>query len=492
MERLPEYLYTPVQVQELDRRAIQDHGLPGLSLMERAGRRGWEVLLNHWPHVRRLRVLCGGGNNGGDGYVVARLARRAGLTVTVQALSDPDKLQGDAATVAKRYREEGGRIEAWNPAGLADEDVVVDALLGTGLDRPVEGRYLEALRAVKAAEVPVLAIDVPSGLNAATGAVMGEAVEAACTVTFIGLKPGLLTGAGPHCAGQLHFDDLGVPAEIYQGMKPVAALCREALRLQRLAPRQAHAHKGNFGHALVIGGDLGMGGAVRMAGEAAGRAGAGLVSLATRPAHVSAILAARPEIMAHGLEGPEGLVALLDRATAWALGPGLGQDPWGQALWDVAMQTDHPCVLDADALNLLARAPRPCPNAVLTPHPGEAARLLGVSTAEVQADRLDAARRLVERYQAVVVLKGAGSVIAAPDGGLRLATAGNPGMASGGMGDVLTGVVLGLLAQGIAPAEAAEIGVLVHARAADRAAEAGQRGLLAGDVLDALRAEVNP
>lgn len=492
MDTLPEELYTPAQVQELDRRAIQDHGLPGLSLMERAGRRGWEVLLKHWPHVRRLRVLCGGGNNGGDGYVVARLARRAGLSVRLQALSDPGQLKGDAATVARRFQEEGGGIEPWDPAGLTDEDVVVDALLGTGLDRPVEGRYREALQALKAAGVPVLAIDVPSGLNAATGAVMGEAVAACCTVTFIGLKPGLLTGAGPHCTGRLYFDDLGVPPEIYQDMAPVAALCREALLQRRLSPRPAHAHKGQFGHALVIGGDLGMGGAARMAGEAAGRTGAGLVSVATRPVHVAAILAARPELMVHGLDDAEALTPLLERATAWGLGPGLGQGEWGRRLWEAALQTDRPCVLDADALNLLAADPRPCPHAVLTPHPGEAARLLGVTVAEVQADRLAAASALVDRYQATVVLKGAGSVIAGPDTLPRLATAGNPGMASGGMGDVLTGVILGLLAQGLPAAEAAELGVLVHARAADRAAQAGERGLLAGDVLAALRAEVNP
>ncbi|WP_421621773.1 NAD(P)H-hydrate dehydratase [Alkalilimnicola ehrlichii] len=492
MNTLPEYLYTPAQVQELDRRAIQDHGLPGLSLMERAGRRGWEVLLKHWPHVRRLRVLCGGGNNGGDGYVVARLARRAGLGVRLQALSDPDRLNGDAATVARRFQEEGGQIESWDPTGLADEDVVVDALLGTGLDRPVEGRYREALRALKAAGVPVLAIDVPSGLNAGTGAVMGEAVEAHCTVTFIGLKPGLLTGAGPQCAGTLYFDDLGVPPEIYQDMAPVAGLCRDELLRRCLGPRPAHAHKGQFGHALVIGGDLGMGGAARMAGEAAGRTGAGLVSVATRPAHVAALLAARPELMVHGLDSAEGLAPLLEKATAWALGPGLGQGPWGRALWEAALRTEHPCVLDADALNLLAADPRPCPNALLTPHPGEAARLLGVTPAEVQADRLAAADALVERYRGAVVLKGAGSVIAAPGALPRLVTAGNPGMASGGMGDVLTGVVLGLLAQGLSAVEAAELGALVHARAADRAARAGERGLLAGDVLMALRAEVNP
>lgn len=366
MNTLPEYLYTPAQVQELDRRAIQDHGLPGLSLMERAGRRGWEVLLKHWPHVRRLRVLCGGGNNGGDGYVVARLARRAGLGVRLQALSDPDRLNGDAATVARRFQEEGGRSSpgirpawrtrtwwwtpCWAPAWTGRWRALPGGVAGAEGGRRAGAGHRRALGAQRRHRCRD-----------------GEAVEAHCTVTFIGLKPGLLTGAGPQCAGTLYFDDLGVPPEIYQDMAPVAGLCRDELLRRCLGPRPAHAHKGQFGHALVIGGDLGMGGAARMAGEAAGRTGAGLVSVATRPAHVAALLAARPELMVHGLDSAEGLAPLLEKATAWALGPGLGQGPWGRALWEAALRTEHPCVLDADALNLLAADPRPCPNALLTP-----------------------------------------------------------------------------------------------------------------------------
>jgi NAD(P)H-hydrate epimerase len=259
-----------------------------------------------------------------------------------------------------------------------------------------------------------------------------------------------------------------------------------------LPPRPRDSHKGANGHVLAIGGDHGTGGAIRMAAEAALRTGAGLVSVATREDNVPAMNAARPELMAHGVHGPQALQPMLDKASVVALGPGMGQGAWGHALWTTALDMDLPTVLDADGLNLLHAEPRTLPaKTVLTPHPGEAGRLLGIETAAVQADRFAAARELARRYRAVVVLKGNGSLVASPEGEVSVCPWGNPGMASGGMGDTLTGVIAALLGQGCDPYRAACLGVSLHARAADVAARAGERGLLAGDLLDPLRRLVN-
>ena len=371
--------------------------------------------------------------------------------------------------------------------------MIVDALLGTGLDRGVEGRWAEVIRAVNRHRAPVISVDIPSGLSADSGAVLGEAVEAEVTVSFIALKQGLFTGEGPACCGQVLFDALGVPPKVY-AREILSARRLDWLRQARhFTPRRRTAHKGHFGHVLVIGGNLGMSGAARLAAEAAARCGAGLVSLATRPEHASAVAAARPEIMAHGVLDAAGLDPLLERAKVIALGPGLGRDAWSYPLWQRALDSGLPLVLDADALNLLSLEPIRRDDWVLTPHPGEAARLLGTNTSAIQCDRFAAAEDLQRRFGGTLVLKGAGTLIrsgaARPVGVCSL---GNPGMASGGMGDVLSGLIAGLIAQGLALEDAAEAGVCLHAAAADRAAVQGERGLLASDLLGGLRSLLNP
>lgn len=489
---LPYSLYRAADVRELDRQAIEVQGIPGETLMERAGAAAFALLRSRWPAARRIVVLCGLGNNGGDGYVVARLAQEAGLSVRLLSVGDPDKLKGDAHGAAGRARAAGLVCEPFDAELPAEADAAVDALFGTGLDRPVEGAYREAIEWVNAAAVPVLAIDIPSGLHADSGAVMGAAVRAAATITFIGVKQGLLTGDAPDCCGDLHFDDLKVPAAVHAAVRPAARrVDLEGLAL--LLPRRSRtAHKGHFGHVLVIGGDHGFAGAARMAAEAAARCGAGLISVATRAAHAPILAASRPELMCHAADSPESLAPVLARATTLAVGPGLGQGEWGRALLAHVLELDLPMVLDADALNLLAAEPVRKDSWVLTPHPGEAARLLGCPTSEVQADRYGAARELQGRYGGVVVLKGAGTVIAEAGGEPAVCGGGNPGMASGGMGDVLTGTVAGLLAQGLGPGDAARTGVCLHAAAADRAAEQGERGLLATDLMPWLRRLANP
>ena len=490
MSELPDALYTPEQVRELDRRAIEDHGIPGGVLMARAGRAAWRLVRRRFPGARRLLVLCGGGNNGGDGYVIARLAADAGLAVELCPFADPSGLSGDARRAADEALACVPPV-TFSPGRLAAADLVVDALLGTGLDRPVSGAMADAIEAVNASPCPVVAVDVPSGLSARTGQVMGVAMRAAVTPTFIGLKQGLFTGEAADCVGEVVFDDLQVPAAVHDGMQPSAHLLRPAALAEALPRRPRTAHKGAFGHVLVIGGDHGMGGAVRIAGEAAARSGAGLTSVATRPAHVPALLGARPELMVRGVESAEELSALLQRVDVLAVGPGLGQAEWGRALFEAVRDGDRPLVVDADGLNWLAQAPIRRDDWVLTPHPGEAARLLDTDVAAIDRDRFAAVTAIAGRYGGVAVLKGAGTLIS--DGRhCRVCTEGNPGMASGGMGDALTGLIAGLRAQGFDALTAACLGVQAHARAADRAASGGERGLLAGDLLDALRGVVNP
>jgi NAD(P)H-hydrate epimerase len=418
---------------------------------------------------------------------LARLALAAGFTASVLP-AQAVRAGGDAAQAQADWIDAGGPSLAAD-AALPDADVYVDALFGTGLTRPPQGVALHLIEQVNAANRPILALDVPSGVDADSGHVPGIAVRAAATVTFVARKRGLFTGAARDCCGTVVLDELAIPAAVFSQTRADAGLLDADAIAASLPARAQNAHKGNFGHVLAIGGDLGMGGAIRLAGEAALRVGAGLVSVATRAEHIGALNAARPELMASAVDGPQELEAVLQRASVIALGPGIGQRAWGHALWHTAIAAGKPIVLDADGLNLLAREPLALPaNSVLTPHPGEAARLLGCDTQQIAVDRFAAARTLARRHQAVVVLKGAGSLVVTPLGEVAICPWGNPGMASGGMGDVLTGVVAGLLAQGFDARDAACIGVALHAQAGDIAARAGECGLLASDLFGPLRA----
>ncbi|MCC7198665.1 MAG: NAD(P)H-hydrate dehydratase [Gammaproteobacteria bacterium] len=487
----PVLAYSASDVRAIDSCAIEQHGIPGIDLMRRAGAAALAELRRRWPEARRLLVVCGNGNNGGDGYVVGQLAREAGLESIAAALQDPAGLTGDAARAAAAYVAAGGAIVAFDPGLLAGADVVVDALLGTGLAREVEGPMRGCIEAINAASRPVLAIDVPSGLDADTGAVHGVAVRAGVTVTFVARKVGLYLGESRACAGDIVFDDLGIPAACAATVRAVAALMDAQLVRRALPPRGRLTHKGQLGHVLVIGGGEGMPGAVRLAAEAALRAGAGLVSVATRPENVSAIVGARPELMVHGIGDESEARALLAPADVIAIGPGLGQTPWARGLLEMVLASGKPVIADADALNLLAQSPWRSPQWVLTPHPGEAARLLGGTVAAVQADRLGAARALADRYGGVVVLKGAGSLVLRQGGWPWICDRGNPGMAGAGMGDVLTGLIAGLAAQCRDLELAAAAAVFAHASAGDLAAAGGQVGVLAGELFGPLRACLN-
>ncbi len=491
MSEIP--LYRSKQVQEIDRRALQKLAVPGYALMTHAASAAWRELRAQWPRARRMLVLCGAGNNGGDGYVLARLAHEAGLAVEVGYLSDPAQLQGDALTAGTDARAAGVSIRPFSATALENVDLIVDALLGTGLQRALDGAWAAAVDAVNASRLPVLALDIPSGLDADSGAIRGCAVRAALTVTFIAAKPGLYTGEGPACVGRLLRAPLDVPPALYADVDPAAWLLdSQALPNLLPGPRPRSAHKGQFGHVLVVGGQPGMSGAAQLAAEAAARVGAGLVTVATHPSHAAILNARRPELMCIGVETGADLLPLLARATVVVIGPGLGRDRWGQRLLAAVLDSRLPLVVDADALNLLADEPARRVNWILTPHPGEAARLLHVGVADVQANRLQACAEVQAAFAGVCVLKGAGTLIQ-DDGRCRISPSGNPGMASGGMGDVLTGVIAGLVAQRVALTDAALAGVMLHGLAGDDAAAAGgERGLLASDLLPALRRRMNP
>ena len=487
MQNLPIKLYRAAQVRELDRIAIQERGIPGFELMSRAGAEVFRILKKQWPDARSLAVFCGSGNNAGDGYIIAELALTAGVEVCVYTLPEPEKLSGDALAAYRKYSAAHGSVMLFQAGQTINADVLVDALLGTGLDRPVSGRYAEAIQIINGHSAPVIAVDIPSGLNADTGNVMGYAVKADCTVTFIGLKQGLFTGQAAEYCGKIRYAQLAVPDDVFTGVKAAATRVIKA----RLPRRDRCAHKGNCGHVLIVGGELGYSGAAKMAGEAALRVGAGLVSIATRAGHAGLMNLNRPELMCHGVETGAQLAALLAKADVVVVGPGLGRSDWAKALFKSSINAGKPMVVDADGLNLLSTLPVAKSDWILTPHPGEAARLLNCSIADIQQDRFSSALAIQANYQGIAILKGAGTVIAS-EHQLAVCNTGNPGMASGGMGDVLSGVIAGLLAQGLSLPDAAQQGVYNHGLAADlAAAKGGERGLLASDLMPYLRQLVN-
>ncbi|WP_166264223.1 NAD(P)H-hydrate dehydratase [Marinobacter caseinilyticus] len=496
---LTDSLYSADSVRAIDRYVIDKLGIPGFDLMQRAASAAFRQLVKRWPGHQRLLVLCGGGNNGGDGYLVAANAKRHGLDVACVALSSPDKLTGDAATAYRKALTDGVRVSEWislpqdeQGALFENASLLVDAMLGTGVTGAPREPYATAISGCNHSGLPTIAIDVPSGLDATTGAAAGDVVRAALTVTFIARKAGLYTGQGPEFCGRIEFESLGVAAADTDrsGESPIAGKF-DWQDLSAAVPRRpVTAHKGRFGKLLIVAGDRGFGGAGLLAAEAAARTGVGLVSLATRPEHVGPALARCPSVMVHGVTHSSELTPLIDAADTLVCGPGIGRGAWGQQMLQRVVTETKRLVLDADALNLMSlRVPVKSDNHILTPHPGEAARLLGVTVADIEADRMTSAQEVQRLFGGTVLLKGAGTVIAASGQRPMVLAGSNPGMATGGMGDVLSGMIGALLAQGMAPAMAASMAAALHLSAADRASlSKGFMGLLPTDVIDCVPA----
>lgn len=484
---LPREIFTAAQVRQLEAAAVAG-GIPGYTLMKRAGAAAFAALRQRWPLARALAVVAGPGNNGGDGMVLARLAKQAGLEVQVLLVADPDALRGEAREALQELRAVGVEPRAFDAAELARADLVVDALLGIGARAPLPARFGEVIEAINGAGRRVFAIDLPSGLDPDSGVAL-LSVRATVTITFIALKQGLFLGDGPEHTGDILFDALQVPrAPIEPALR---RLTYDSLA-EVLPPRPRQSHKGQFGRVLVVGGGAGMPGAVRLAAEAALRVGAGLVTVASLPGHLTAVTGSRPELMFRALHDSADVAAAMAEADVIVVGPGLGQDAWAARTLGAVIEHRRPgqqLVADADALNLIAAdsTVQHMDDWVLTPHPGEAARLLGLTVSEIQQDRLAALRELCEQRGGVIVLKGAGSLIGTAGAVPRLCDHGNPGMSVPGMGDVLTGAVAGFLAQCDRPFEATAAAVYAHAVAGDRCARVGMRGLLATEVAQELR-----
>jgi NAD(P)H-hydrate epimerase len=501
-------LYLADQVTELDNLVLQHQGIPASILMKRAGRAAFELLSEQWSHTTTLHIFCGAGNNAGDGYVLAALALQRQLSVHLWHVCDPEGLGGAAREAYEYAVREGVICRPFDAAQFLDmqlmqpqETVLVDALLGAGVTGTLREAYAEAVNSINAASVantwPIIAMDIPTGVNPNTGDVQSSAIMANATLSFIGQKQGLFTGAGRVHSGERFFSTLDVDDEWLHLVNPNTRTIDAEKALTLLPERPLDAHKGHCGHVLIVGGDVGAsygyGGAPIMAAQMALRSGAGLVSVATQPVFVAAAVARQPEMMVAGIDNGQALLPLIEKASGVVIGTGLGQSAWSEQLfYHVLQAVDKPVVIDADALHLLAQ-PRftslvsQAPEQrqwILTPHPGEAAVLLGESIDNIQADRFAAAQRIQQQYGGAVILKGAGTVVVTSVGAQWICNAGNSAMASGGMGDVLSGLLGALLVQGMTPDQAALLGVVLHSTAADMAVvEQGQRGLLATDLI---------
>ena len=491
MKKFKQTVYHTAEIRESEQRAIQDLGLSLDALMLRAGKAAWKVLHREFPKAHRIAVFCGAGNNAGDGYVLARLAHEQGLSVTIYAFQSVEVLPEPARHAAVQALAAGVLCLLDDDHIDPETDLIVDALLGIGLKGEVREPILSVINQINASEVPVLAIDLPSGLMSDTGRSRGSVVMADVTVTFIGKKIGQMMGQGPDACGHIIVDTLQLDAML-ETVSPVTSLLTPERCAGWIGPRPRYCHKNDFGHVLVVGGNLGMPGSVLITAEAALRVGAGLVSIATHPQYAAQALSALPEAMIYGIHHIETLQDLLKKASVCVIGPGLGDDVWARELFQQIIGSHLPMVVDASALRLLSEHPQIDDNWVLTPHPGEAASLLHYAVAEVEADRYTAVCQLQREYGGVVVLKGLGTLICNENQQTSLCAAGNPGMASPGMGDALSGVIAGLIAQGLTLEQSAQLGVYVHGVAADLAAEeSGERGLLATDLFPFIRQLIN-
>lgn len=498
---------TSMQMKSIDRRAMREWGIPGIVLMENAAAALMSEMEAFFGSLSGLRVciVCGKGNNGGDGLALARRLSIRGVDVRVALLARFSEVSGDAKINLDILRKCG--IPIISNATRQDvfdlvsaSDVVVDAIFGTGLSSPLAGRFSQAVEIINTSGLPVVSVDVPSGIDADTGRVMGAAVAADLTVTMGLLKPGLLLGSGPLYAGSVRVADIGIPRGVIEEEGVACWLIDGEYAAGSLMPRLPDTHKGDYGHVMVLAGSLGKAGAAALAAKAALRSGAGLVSVVVPVSLVPVIHQLSAEVMcigiAESIDGTIGIGAdeeifrLSKKMGACAIGPGLTTHREAvQVVRNLVKHLSVPMVIDADGLNALAgsldilnglNAP-----AVLTPHPGEMSRLAGIAPEEIQKDRLGIAARFATRYGVTLVLKGAATVVAGADGRMFINSTGNPGMATAGAGDVLTGMIAGFLAQGYPATEAACLGVYIHGLAGDIAAkEKTETAMIAGDIIE--------
>lgn len=514
-------IYTRENVRELDFTAINKYKISGYDLMQKAAKAAFLNVLKKWPGQNKFFIFCGIGNNGGDGFVFSKLAKERGYNVKVILCGDESKIKGDAKKAYIDCKDSNIDILKIKDELVFDEmklkifakknednilvgdlvenkkGVIVDALFGTGLNKKLDSFWIKIINFINEQQkYKKLSIDIPSGLNANTGITMGACINSDLTITFVGRKQGLYTGMARDYCKEIIFDDLGIPKEVYsEVLNSGELLDLDILKAKNLADISHCTNKNNFGHVLIVGGNLGMLGASILAAKSALRSGAGLVSVATRDEHASLIPINTPEIMSKGIEIEKikELSVLIDRANVILIGPGLGLDNWSRKIFSMVIDAvaDKLLIIDADGLNLLSEMKYNNKNCIITPHVKEASRLLNITTDEINKDRFDCCKKLFEKYCATVILKGAGTIIYGEGQRFYITTAGNYGMATAGMGDVLSGVVAALCARGISLIEAAKLASHVHALAADKEIKNGKKGMIATDLLKWIRVLLN-
>ncbi len=471
------YCYSSTSVRNMDYLMVEQGYVDNsYELMKRAAQSLWKFIVRNYSHIEHMTIVCGTGNNAGDGYALGCLAKtldkEPNVTIQLISLIDPEQLSGDANLAYQDWLDCGGQIDQVSDNHFQATDLIIDALVGTGLNRALEGEWYDVVELINHTPKPVLSVDIPSGLDANTGACYSNAINANHTITFIAQKMGMYTAQARYYCGEIHFASLGVDDKIYQESAHDAILMEWSNLAIHLPCRSPISHKGDHGHLLIIGGDYGMSGACRIAGEAALRSGTGLVSIATRMENVNAITSARPELMVHGIDRADDLAPLLAKANTIAIGPGLGTKQWGIALLDKVIKhlkqlspdkaSKIRCIFDADALNIMAQHNMVIQSQqiVYTPHFSEACRLLKYTPVYPtdKSNRFDMITKLKAKYYGTFVLKGAGTLVTL-DEDISICPYGNAGMASAGMGDCLTGVIGALLAQNLELREAVQLAV---------------------------------
>ena len=484
-------LYNKESSKAIEEIASKEFEFSPIALIRRAAERALITLLDKWPKTKSIAIFCGRGNNGSDGLVLALFAKKIGLSVSVY-LVDSDVSKGPEAQMCKEECVKNGLSLQELNKFEGHCDLVVDAIFGMGLNRPIEGVYSQAVSIINDSQKLVFSLDVPSGVDCSSGSIHGEAVRANFTLCFFGLKQGLFTGLGKANAGEVGLDTLGLEDTLKHRVDATARAISYSHLKGIFTPRDIASHKGNFGHLLILGGAPGYSGAALLCSSAAIRAGVGLASLGTHPAHSPFLTSGWPEIMCHGVSRVSDLIPLFKKSSALAIGPGLSTKPWAAQIFETVEELGLPSVYDADALNLLAVTPSYRKSRVLTPHSGEAARLLDLKVDEVEADRFSAVSKISEKFGGTSLLKGPGTIIKRENEAPYVLLDGNPGLATGGMGDVLTGIIGSFLAQGFTLEESAVIGAAVHSRAGDLVAEKyGEVGIRPSELLDEIRSLIN-
>ncbi len=488
-------VYLSKEIHTIENNALRINETSIFSLMQRAAQKAFDVLRANWPNAKTAVVVTGKGKNAGEGYLLARLLATAGIHVRVGYVVEPERLKAEARAAYLYAKEVEVKFVPFGADELTQTDVIVDALLGIGITRPLSAEWLGAVMLMNRSKTKILALDVPSGLNPDTGALYTDAVKADVTVTFVAMKPGLLTGQGPEKSGEIHLAGLHLPLSAYDDVIPCAYRFDISTLTEWLPIRKRASHIGDYGKVLVIGGQKSMEGAALLCAQGALRTGVGMVHMVTREQYASLFMIANPEVRVHGIENAQHLDKLIHMVDSIVIGCGLGNDSWAISMLNKVLQHNKPTVLDADALNLLATASVILPDDILlkpiviTPHSLEAARLLNQSVQDIELDRLKAVKALRQKFM-VAILKGSGTLVADHDL-VSINTTGTPAMASAGMGEVLSGMIGGFLAQGLSLRRATRVAVWLHGLAGSRAAEEGEHGMLASDVVAKIRIVLN-